>query len=50
MTKSLDVQLSVNVFLGTENSPGVIDRADVNGDGKISVLDVQSIVNFFLLG
>lgn len=46
----LDVQLAVNVFLGTENSPGVMDRADVNGDGKVDVLDVQSIVNFFLMG
>ncbi len=46
----LDVQLGVNVFLGTGNNPGIRDRADVNGDGTVNVLDVQLIVNFFLLG
>lgn len=33
-----------------ELRPGVIDRADVKGDSTVNVLDVQSIVNFFLLG
>lgn len=46
----LDVQLTVNVFLGTETDPGIVARADVNGDGSVDVLDVQGVVNAFLLG
>jgi hypothetical protein len=44
----LDVQLCVNVFLGTETDPTTVALADVNGDGQVNVLDVQSIVNAFL--
>jgi hypothetical protein len=46
----LDVQLCVNVFLGTESEPGIVERADTNGDGRLDVLDVQSVVNGFLAG
>lgn len=46
----LDVQLAVNVFLGTELDPGIAARADVNQDGSVDVLDVQAIVNVFLFG
>ena len=46
----LDVQLSVNVFLGTEKDPGIVGRSDVNGDGAVDVLDVQLVVNRFLGG
>jgi len=46
----LDVQVCVNVFLGSENDPGIVARADVNGDGAVNVLDVQTIVNAFLQG
>jgi murein DD-endopeptidase MepM/ murein hydrolase activator NlpD len=46
----LDVQLAVNVFLGTEADPGIVARADVNGDGSVDVIDVQAIVNVFLFG
>lgn len=46
----LDVQLSVNVFLGTETDPGIVGRSDVNGDGAVDVLDVQLVVNQFLGG
>src|SRR4030065_428972 len=28
----IDVQLGVNVFLGTEADPGMVSRADVNAD------------------
>lgn len=46
----LDVQLCVNVFLGTETEPGIVSRADVNGDETVDVLDVQTIVNAYLDG
>jgi hypothetical protein len=46
----LDVQLCVNVFLGTQTDPGIVARADVNGDGAVNVLDVQAIVNAYLQG
>ena len=46
----IDVQLSVNVFLGTETDPGLVARADVNSDGVVNVIDVQLTVNIFLAG
>jgi hypothetical protein len=46
----LDVQLCVNVFLGTETDPAIVAAADVNEDGAVNVLDVQAIVNAFLQG
>jgi hypothetical protein len=46
----LDVQLCVNVFLGTQTDPVIVARADVNGDSTVNVLDVQTIVNAFLNG
>jgi hypothetical protein len=46
----LDVQLCVNVFLGSETDPEIVARADVNGDGTANVLDIQAIVNAFLQG
>ncbi len=46
----LDVQLCVNVFIGTVSDPLIILRADVNSDAVVNVLDVQRIVNVFLLG
>ncbi len=46
----LDVQLCVNVFLGSETDPGLVARADVNSDGSVDVLDVQMVVNTFLGG
>ena len=46
----LDIQVCVNVFLGLETDPGIVARADVNGDGVANVLDVQAIVNTFLAG
>ena len=44
----LDVQLSINVFLGRETDPEIVERADMNFDGTITVLDVQLCVNAFL--
>jgi hypothetical protein len=46
----LDVQLCVNVFLGSETDPGIVAIADVNGDGGVNVLDVQVVVNAYLQG
>ena len=46
----IDVQLGVNVFLGTEVDPGMVSRADVNADGAVNVIDVQQVVNIFLAG
>jgi hypothetical protein len=46
----LDVQLCVNVFLGVETDPDIVDRADVNRDGRVDVLDVQAIANVVLSG
>ncbi len=46
----VDVQLSVNVFLGTETDAGMVTRSDVNPDGTVNVVDVQLIVNIFLAG
>jgi hypothetical protein len=46
----LDVQLCVNVFLGTEGDADIISRSDVNSDGEVNVVDVQHIVNFILAG
>ena len=46
----LDVQLCVNVFLGTEVDSAIVSRSDVNGDGKVDVLDVQIIANIVLGG
>jgi M6 family metalloprotease-like protein len=46
----LDIQLCVNVVLGSETNPETIAQADVNGDGVVNVLDVQAIVNAYLHG
>ena len=46
----LDVQLAVNVFLGTQTDPALVSRADINGDGTVNVLDVQAIANIVLTG
>ena len=46
----MDVQLAVNVFLGTQTDPAIVARADVNGDGAVNVLDVQAIANIYLSG
>ena len=46
----IDIQLCVNVILGSETDPGVVVRADVTQDGSVNVLDVQAIVNIILAG
>lgn len=44
----LDVMVCVNVILGTETDPDMINAADVNHDGSASVLDVMIIINKIL--
>ncbi len=44
----IDVQLGVNVYLGTETQTQVVSQADVNQDGEVNVLDIQIIVNAVL--
>jgi hypothetical protein len=46
----IDVQITVNVILGTEVRPEMVARADVNGDGRVDVLDTQVIINVILTG
>ena len=46
----IDVQLCVNVILGSETDPDVVARADVSSDGSVDVLDLQAIVNIILAG
>jgi hypothetical protein len=46
----LDLQLCVNVYLGTETNPQIVSRADVDGDSAVNVLDVQLIANIVLSG
>ena len=39
-----DIHLCANVILSFETNSGIIERADVNTDGKINALDIQLIV------
>ena len=41
----LDVVISVNIVLGTEN---YTSSADMNGDGVVNVLDVIQLINIIL--
>jgi hypothetical protein len=41
----VDVNLAVQVILGAEGDPGIVDRMDVNLDNNRDVLDLQAIVN-----
>ena len=43
-----DIQLCVNVILGTETNAEIVARADVNDDEEINVLDIQTIANIIL--
>jgi hypothetical protein len=45
MIDVVDVQLCVNVVLGLESDPGIVDRADVNEDGQWNAQDLQEMVN-----
>jgi hypothetical protein len=41
----LDVRLCVNVILGLESDPEVIERADTNLDETVNTLDLQQIID-----
>jgi hypothetical protein len=45
---ALDLQLEVNVILGTETNTTIRARADINGDGSANALDLQRLVNLVL--
>ena len=40
-----DVGLCVEIILGRESNPTIANRADVDGDGRITVLDLQLLIN-----
>ncbi len=42
---ALDLQLEVNVILGTETNTTIKARADLNGDGAANAVDLQMLVN-----
>jgi hypothetical protein len=44
----LDLQLCVNVVLGTETTPAIVAASDLNGDSIADILDVQLLVNIIL--
>jgi hypothetical protein len=44
----LDVQLWLNVSSGVETHPGIVESADVNGDGGIGEIDLQLILSAIL--
>jgi hypothetical protein len=43
IVNTLDIQLSVEVFLGFESDPAILGRADLNNDGILNSLDIQEI-------
>jgi hypothetical protein len=45
---ALDLQLEVNVILGTETNTTTRARADLNADGAVNALDLQRLVNLVL--
>ncbi|NIM96358.1 MAG: hypothetical protein GTO18_21885 [Anaerolineales bacterium] len=45
-----DVNLCVLVIFEMESDPGVLARADLNGDDRVDVRDIQEIVNIFTNG
>jgi Concanavalin A-like lectin/glucanases superfamily/Dockerin type I domain len=44
----VDLQLCINVVLGTETDPGIVQRADLSSDGSANIVDVQQLVNIIL--
>jgi len=45
----LDIQLCVNVIMGSEDEPGILGRSDANADGIVNIQDIQTIVNLILM-
>ena len=44
----LDLQLCVNVYLGVETDPTVVERADVNEDDVVDISDVEQVIGRFM--
>jgi len=47
---SLDLQLCINVFLGMEQNPIIVLRADVNQDELVNEADIYQVVQKILGG
>ncbi len=47
---SLDLQLCINVFLGMEQNPIIVHRADVNQDEQVNEADIYQVVQKILGG
>jgi hypothetical protein len=47
---SVDVEICIAVIMGHEQDPGIRRRADLNGDGLVNTLDLQSVVMVMLTG
>lgn len=47
---ALDIQLCVTVTLGKQQDPGIITRADVNGDQSVNTTDISEILYTILSG
>ena len=45
---ALDLQLMVNVILGTQTDAAIVARADLNGDVVRNALDLQALDNLIL--
>lgn len=43
-----DLRLSINVVLELEAEPAIVERANVNRDGFIDALDIQTVMNAIL--
>ena len=43
-----DLNLGIDVVLGLEIDPGILDRADVYIDGSVDSLDIMTLVNVIL--
>jgi len=44
----IDIQISVNIFLGIENDSAKKTRANMDNTGEVTISDIQKIVNLFL--
>jgi hypothetical protein len=44
----LDADLYVQIILGHISDVDIVNRADVDGDGRVSILDLQKVINLIL--
>ena len=43
-----DVNILVNILLGTDQASNYDGRADVDGNGKVDVADINTVINIML--